>query len=225
MKLRFQLVFQAEVGRALGELQAAVMLFYLGHRAGRGSGHPQELQVTGPGLLRDQVGPGPGGSGGRCPGPAALGLCPPSQPIQQPLPVPLLSPPISFIAPPRRFAIPSQSIHSPLSIHSQSPPNLFRIPSQPLCPPSSPFANPAPSLCHPLPAPPPRLPLPPGLKMELLPRPQQGLPGVPGPVCGPDPPPAPRGFSGFPAPRDPRGSSGAGAKLPGVPTLCVAAPG
>ncbi|NWY43336.1 MIS factor, partial [Sylvia atricapilla] len=51
VKLRFQLVFQAEVGRALGELQAAVMLFYLGHR---GSGHPQELLVTGPGLERAQ---------------------------------------------------------------------------------------------------------------------------------------------------------------------------
>ncbi|XP_039422201.1 muellerian-inhibiting factor isoform X2 [Corvus cornix cornix] len=51
-KLRFQLVFQAEVGRALGELQAAVMLFYLGHR--EGSGHPHELLVTGPGLARDQ---------------------------------------------------------------------------------------------------------------------------------------------------------------------------
>ncbi|XP_066061700.1 muellerian-inhibiting factor isoform X2 [Chamaea fasciata] len=50
VKLRFQLVFQAEVGKALGELQAAVMLFYLG----RGSGHPQELLVTGPGLARDQ---------------------------------------------------------------------------------------------------------------------------------------------------------------------------
>ncbi|NXX36173.1 MIS factor, partial [Nicator chloris] len=54
VKLRFQLVFQAEVGRALGELQAAVMLFYLGRREGRGSGHPQELLVTGPGLARDQ---------------------------------------------------------------------------------------------------------------------------------------------------------------------------
>ncbi|NXA67606.1 MIS factor, partial [Mohoua ochrocephala] len=51
-KLRFQLVFQAEVGRALGELQAAVMLFYLGRR--EGSGHPQELLVTGPGLARGQ---------------------------------------------------------------------------------------------------------------------------------------------------------------------------
>ncbi|NWV11275.1 MIS factor, partial [Ptilonorhynchus violaceus] len=53
-KLRFQLVFQAEVGRALGELQAAVMLFYLGRREGRGSAGPQELLVTGPGLARDQ---------------------------------------------------------------------------------------------------------------------------------------------------------------------------
>ncbi|NWI81854.1 MIS factor, partial [Dryoscopus gambensis] len=51
-KLRFQLVFQAEVGRALGELQAAVMLFYLGRR--EGSGQPRELLVTGPGLARDQ---------------------------------------------------------------------------------------------------------------------------------------------------------------------------
>ncbi|XP_058677031.1 muellerian-inhibiting factor isoform X1 [Ammospiza caudacuta] len=52
VKLRFQLVFQAEVGRAVGELQAAVMLFYLGRR--EGSGLPQELLATGPGLPRDQ---------------------------------------------------------------------------------------------------------------------------------------------------------------------------
>ncbi|NWZ39768.1 MIS factor, partial [Brachypodius atriceps] len=52
VKLRFQLVFQAEVGRALGELQAAVMLFYPGQR--ESSGDPQELLVTGPGLLGDQ---------------------------------------------------------------------------------------------------------------------------------------------------------------------------
>ncbi|NXF72694.1 MIS factor, partial [Sclerurus mexicanus] len=51
-KLRFQLVFQAELGRALGELQAAVMLFYLGRP--EGSGRPQELLVTGPGLAGDQ---------------------------------------------------------------------------------------------------------------------------------------------------------------------------
>ncbi|XP_032599831.3 muellerian-inhibiting factor isoform X2 [Taeniopygia guttata] len=54
VKLRFQLVFQAEVGRAVGELQAAVMLFYLGRREGRSSGSPQELLATGPGLARDQ---------------------------------------------------------------------------------------------------------------------------------------------------------------------------
>ncbi|XP_038020045.1 muellerian-inhibiting factor isoform X1 [Motacilla alba alba] len=54
VKLRFQLVFQAEVGRAVGELQAAVMLFYLGRREGRGSGQPQELLASGPGLPRDQ---------------------------------------------------------------------------------------------------------------------------------------------------------------------------
>ncbi|NXL75465.1 MIS factor, partial [Leptocoma aspasia] len=54
VKLRFQLVFQAEVGRAVGELQAAVMLFYLGRREDQGSGHPQELLATGPGLARDQ---------------------------------------------------------------------------------------------------------------------------------------------------------------------------
>ncbi|NXC35043.1 MIS factor, partial [Campylorhamphus procurvoides] len=51
-KLRFQLGFQAELGRALGELQAAVMLFYLGRP--EGSGRPQELLVTGPGLAGDQ---------------------------------------------------------------------------------------------------------------------------------------------------------------------------
>ncbi|NXN79874.1 MIS factor, partial [Bombycilla garrulus] len=54
VKLRFQLLFQAEVGRALGELQAAVMLFYLGRRENRGSGPPQELLFTGAGLERDQ---------------------------------------------------------------------------------------------------------------------------------------------------------------------------
>ncbi|XP_064252345.1 muellerian-inhibiting factor [Passer domesticus] len=54
VKLRFQLVFQEEVGRAVGELQAAVMLFYLGRREGRGSGHPRELLAAGAGLPRDQ---------------------------------------------------------------------------------------------------------------------------------------------------------------------------
>ncbi|NXS14369.1 MIS factor, partial [Neodrepanis coruscans] len=53
-KLRFQLVFQAELGRVLGELQAAVMLFYLSRPEGRGSGRHEELLVTGPGLARDQ---------------------------------------------------------------------------------------------------------------------------------------------------------------------------
>ncbi|NXM75309.1 MIS factor, partial [Serilophus lunatus] len=53
-KLRFQLVFQAELGRVLGELQVAVMLFYLGRPEGQGSGRPEELLVTGPGLARDQ---------------------------------------------------------------------------------------------------------------------------------------------------------------------------
>ncbi|NXG24061.1 MIS factor, partial [Grallaria varia] len=51
-KLRFQLLFQAELGRALGELQVAVLLFYLG-RPER-SGRPQQLLVSGPGLARDQ---------------------------------------------------------------------------------------------------------------------------------------------------------------------------
>ncbi|XP_009081309.1 PREDICTED: muellerian-inhibiting factor [Acanthisitta chloris] len=37
-KLRFKLVFQAEGGRALGELQVALMLFYLGRREGQGTG-------------------------------------------------------------------------------------------------------------------------------------------------------------------------------------------
>ncbi|NXF12580.1 MIS factor, partial [Smithornis capensis] len=53
-KLRFQLVFQAELGRALGELQVAVMLFYTGRPEGRGSAGPEELLVTGPGLARHQ---------------------------------------------------------------------------------------------------------------------------------------------------------------------------
>ncbi|NWI96547.1 MIS factor, partial [Pitta sordida] len=50
--LRFQLGFQAELGRALGELQVAVILFYPGPP--EGSGRPRELLVTGPGLARDQ---------------------------------------------------------------------------------------------------------------------------------------------------------------------------
>ncbi|NXG72648.1 MIS factor, partial [Baryphthengus martii] len=53
-RLRFQLVFQAEVGRALGELQVAVLLFYLGSREGPDAGHREELLATGTGLVREQ---------------------------------------------------------------------------------------------------------------------------------------------------------------------------
>ncbi|XP_071583676.1 muellerian-inhibiting factor [Heliangelus exortis] len=56
-KLWFKLVFQAEVGRLLGELRVALLLFYLGRREGTGSGSPgewQELLVTGPGLEQEQ---------------------------------------------------------------------------------------------------------------------------------------------------------------------------
>ncbi|NWX09288.1 MIS factor, partial [Caloenas nicobarica] len=48
-KLRFGLDFQAQVGRSLGELRGAVLLFYPGT-----AGHPGELLVTGPGLAREQ---------------------------------------------------------------------------------------------------------------------------------------------------------------------------
>ncbi|NXD87047.1 MIS factor, partial [Halcyon senegalensis] len=53
-KLRFQLGFQAEVGQALGELRVAVLLFYPGSREGPGTGHREELLVTGTGLEREQ---------------------------------------------------------------------------------------------------------------------------------------------------------------------------
>ncbi|XP_051495531.1 muellerian-inhibiting factor [Apus apus] len=56
-KLWFKLVFQAEVGRLLGELRAALLLFYLGRRGGPGAGTPperRELLVTGPGLAKEQ---------------------------------------------------------------------------------------------------------------------------------------------------------------------------
>lgn len=210
VKLRFQLVFQAEVGRTLGELQAAVMLFYPGQR--ESSGHPQELLVTGPGLPRDQVSPSLGGSGRRCPGSAAPCLCHPSQPIQRPLHVPLLSPPSSFILPPSGFVIPSQSIHNPLPIHSQSPPSPFVTPPAPSPTPPSPFAVPSR-----------RLPLPPCLKMELLPWPQlpQGRRGC----SGSRSPPCPLwGSLGSLHPAAPGAALGLGAKLPVVPTLAVAAP-
>ncbi|NXL38515.1 MIS factor, partial [Glaucidium brasilianum] len=47
-KLRFKLDFQAEVGRSLGELRSAVLLFY------PGTGSPGELLATGTGLVREQ---------------------------------------------------------------------------------------------------------------------------------------------------------------------------
>ncbi|KAK4807925.1 hypothetical protein QYF61_011790 [Mycteria americana] len=53
-KLWFRLVFQAEVGRALGELGFAVLLFYLGSREGPGAGRREELLATGMGLPGEQ---------------------------------------------------------------------------------------------------------------------------------------------------------------------------
>ncbi|XP_050766576.1 muellerian-inhibiting factor [Gymnogyps californianus] len=53
-KLWFKLVFQAEVGRSLGELRVALLLFYLGSREGPGAGHREELLATGTGLVREQ---------------------------------------------------------------------------------------------------------------------------------------------------------------------------
>ncbi|XP_040984048.1 muellerian-inhibiting factor isoform X1 [Aquila chrysaetos chrysaetos] len=53
-KLRFKLVFQAEVGRWLGELRFASLLFYLGSREGLGTGRREELLATGVGLAREQ---------------------------------------------------------------------------------------------------------------------------------------------------------------------------
>ncbi|NXE28057.1 MIS factor, partial [Ardeotis kori] len=53
-KLWFRLVFQAEVGRSLGELRFALLLFYLGSREGLGAAHPEELLATGTGLAREQ---------------------------------------------------------------------------------------------------------------------------------------------------------------------------
>ncbi|XP_068276935.1 muellerian-inhibiting factor [Nyctibius grandis] len=48
VKLWFKLVFQAEVGRALGELRAGLLLFYPGGR------WPEELLATGTGLAQEQ---------------------------------------------------------------------------------------------------------------------------------------------------------------------------
>ncbi|NXE16375.1 MIS factor, partial [Lophotis ruficrista] len=53
-KLRFKLVFQAEVGRSLGELRFALLLFYLGGRQRLGAAEPEELLATGAGLAREQ---------------------------------------------------------------------------------------------------------------------------------------------------------------------------
>ncbi|NXT27603.1 MIS factor, partial [Syrrhaptes paradoxus] len=53
-KLRFRLGFQAAVGRALGELRVAVLLFYPGRREGTGTGHREELLATGTGLAQAQ---------------------------------------------------------------------------------------------------------------------------------------------------------------------------
>ncbi|NXL67035.1 MIS factor, partial [Chordeiles acutipennis] len=53
-RLWFKLVFQAELGRALGELRSALLLFYLGSRVGPGTGHLEELVATGTGLAREQ---------------------------------------------------------------------------------------------------------------------------------------------------------------------------
>ncbi|NXG50751.1 MIS factor, partial [Psilopogon haemacephalus] len=55
VKLWFKLGFQAEVGRSLGELRGALLLFYLGSREGPGAEHPQELLATGTGLSRQQM--------------------------------------------------------------------------------------------------------------------------------------------------------------------------
>ncbi|KAM6310462.1 muellerian-inhibiting factor [Podargus strigoides] len=55
-KLWFKLVFQAEVGQALGELRFALLLFYPG-RERLGAGHPGELLellATGTGLVQEQ---------------------------------------------------------------------------------------------------------------------------------------------------------------------------
>ncbi|NXL84452.1 MIS factor, partial [Alectura lathami] len=53
-RLRFKLAFQAEVGRSLGELSFALLLFYLGSREGRGTGGREELLAAGAGLAQEQ---------------------------------------------------------------------------------------------------------------------------------------------------------------------------
>ncbi|XP_067168869.1 muellerian-inhibiting factor [Apteryx mantelli] len=53
-KLQFKLPFQADVGRSLGELRFALLLFYLGSRAGKGTGERAELLAAGQGLSQEQ---------------------------------------------------------------------------------------------------------------------------------------------------------------------------
>ncbi|NWU92653.1 MIS factor, partial [Upupa epops] len=53
-KLRFQLVFQADVDQLLGKLQVALLLFYPGSQEGLRAGHREELLATGTGLLKEQ---------------------------------------------------------------------------------------------------------------------------------------------------------------------------
>ncbi|XP_075579678.1 muellerian-inhibiting factor [Pelecanus crispus] len=53
-RLWFKLVFQAEVGRSLGELRFALLLFYPGSRERPGAGRREELLATGTGLAREQ---------------------------------------------------------------------------------------------------------------------------------------------------------------------------
>ncbi|NWS76000.1 MIS factor, partial [Crotophaga sulcirostris] len=58
--LRFRLPFQAEVGRALGELRVASLLFYRGRHEPGGAGHPRELLATGTGHPRELLATGTG---------------------------------------------------------------------------------------------------------------------------------------------------------------------
>jgi len=121
-KLWFKLVFQAEVGRSLGELQVAMLLFYLGRREGPRAGRREELLAAGVGLAREQVGgrgSGPGCEQGRWDGvswlcwPGAFALPVPLPPLPVPLPpllVPLPPPPSPFSTSPSPFATPSQPL-------------------------------------------------------------------------------------------------------------------
>ncbi|NWI25617.1 MIS factor, partial [Sula dactylatra] len=54
VKLSFKLDFQAEVGRSLGELRFALLLFYRGSREGPGAQRREELLATGTGLAQEQ---------------------------------------------------------------------------------------------------------------------------------------------------------------------------